>query len=80
MKYRPLFCHRSLSRHQSGLALVLTLIVLVAMTLASVGMVRSIDTAVLVAGNMAFRQGTVASGAARTSSTEHSPGSDFISQ
>lgn len=42
---------------QSGLALVIALIVLVAMALASIGMVRSIDSAVMVAGNLAFRQG-----------------------
>lgn len=54
---------RTLSRaRQSGLALVIALIVLVAMTLASVGMVRSIDTAVMIAGNMAFRQGATVAG------------------
>jgi Tfp pilus assembly protein PilX len=47
---------------QSGIALVIALIVLVAMTLASVGMVRSIDTAVMITGNMAFRQGATIAG------------------
>lgn len=44
-------------KRQEGVVLVLTLIVLVAMTLATIALVRSIDTGNVVAGNMAFRQG-----------------------
>ncbi len=51
-------------RKQSGLVLVMTLIVLVAMTLASAALVRSIDTSTLIAGNLAFKQSAIASGEA----------------
>lgn len=50
------------TRPQAGLALVIALIVLVAMSLAGVALVRSVDTASLVAGNLAFRQGATTSG------------------
>jgi Tfp pilus assembly protein PilX len=42
--------------------LIIALIVLVSMTLAAIGMSRSIDTANLVAGNLAFKQATVQGG------------------
>lgn len=45
---------------EEGLVLIIALIVLVAMTLAAIGMVRSIDTGTLVAGNIAFRESAVA--------------------
>jgi Tfp pilus assembly protein PilX len=44
---------------QKGVVLIIALIVLVSMTLAAIGMSRSIDTANLVAGNMAFKQATL---------------------
>lgn len=45
------------SRHsQRGVVLVLALIVLVAMTLAGIALVRSIDTTNIIAGNLAFQQ------------------------
>jgi type IV pilus assembly protein PilX len=47
---------------QRGLALVVALIILVVMSLAGVAMVRSIDTGILVAGNLAFRQGSAHAG------------------
>lgn len=47
---------------QQGVVLFIALIVLVAMTLAGVAMVRSIDTANIVAGNLSFRQQTVSAG------------------
>lgn len=47
---------------EEGLVLVIALIVLVAMTLAAIGMVRSLDTGTLVAGNIGFRQSAVATG------------------
>ncbi|MEW6164074.1 MAG: hypothetical protein AB1642_03335 [Pseudomonadota bacterium] len=49
-------------RRQSGLALVIALIVLVTMTIAGIAMVRSVDTAVMIAGNMAFRQSATTAG------------------
>ncbi len=50
------------SRRQEGVVLMIALIVLVAMTLAGLGMIRSIDTGTMVAGNIGFREAAVASG------------------
>jgi len=46
-------------RAQRGVTLIIALIVLVAMTLAGVAMMRSVDTGTIVVGNIAFRQATV---------------------
>jgi len=46
---------------QQGVVLLIALIALVAMTLAALGLMRSIDTGTLVAGNIGFRQTAVAS-------------------
>jgi len=51
---------------QRGVVLILTLIVLVAMMLAAIALVRSVDTGNVVAGNMAFKQGVTHSGDAGT--------------
>ncbi len=53
-------------QRQRGVVLILTLIVLVAMTLAAIALVRSVDTGNVVAGNMAFKQGTAQAGDAGT--------------
>jgi type IV pilus assembly protein PilX len=47
------------ARSQRGTMLIIALIVLVAMTLAGISTMRSVDTATLVAGNLAFKQSTV---------------------
>jgi type IV pilus assembly protein PilX len=47
---------------QQGVILFVALIVLVAMSLAGIAMMRSVDTNVLVAGNLAYRQGATAAG------------------
>lgn len=53
----------SLSLHrQRGVVLFIALIVLVTMTLAGIGMMRSIDTGAIIAGNLAFTQGTIHGG------------------
>jgi type IV pilus assembly protein PilX len=44
---------------QRGVMLIIALIVLVAMTMAGIAMMRSVDTATIVAGNIAFKQSTV---------------------
>ena len=49
-------------RRERGVVLLIALIVLVAMTLAGIGMMRSIDTGTMVAGNIGFRQAAVATG------------------
>ena len=49
------------NHRQHGAALLFTLIALVVMTIAALALVRSVDTATLIAGNLAFRQSTTAS-------------------
>ena len=48
-------------RQQRGMVLLIALIVLVAMTLAAIGMMRSVDTTTVIAGNVAFKQTTLQS-------------------
>lgn len=56
---------QQMPRKQAGVVLFITLIALVAMTLAAIALVRSIDTGNTVAGNLAFKQGaTLASDSA----------------
>src|SRR5262245_52947646 len=50
---------RAAPRAQRGTMLIIALIVLVALTLAGVAMMRSVDTASIVAGNIAFKQSTI---------------------
>ena len=47
-------------RREDGVIMIIALIVLIAMTLAGIGMIRSIDTGTLVAGNIGFRQAALA--------------------
>lgn len=54
----PRISGRASHRAQRGMILFISLIVLVAMTLAGIAMMRSVDTNVLIAGNLAFKQGT----------------------
>lgn len=49
-------------RRERGVVLFIALIVLVAMTLAGLALMRSVDTNVLIAGNLAFRQGATMAG------------------
>lgn len=59
----PIKPHRQGScGRQSGVALLISLIVLVALSLAGVALVRSVDTASLIAGNLAFRQSATTGG------------------
>jgi Tfp pilus assembly protein PilX len=44
-------------RRERGVILFISLIVLVAMSLAGIALMRSVDTNVMIAGNLAFRQG-----------------------
>lgn len=59
MDMRHHSCKHGRPQTQRGVVLVIALIVLVAMTLAAISMTRSIDTANVVAGNMAFKQATL---------------------
>lgn len=54
----PSFASR---QKQNGLALMVALIALAAMTLAGIALVRTIDTNALIAGNLAFRQNSTTS-------------------
>lgn len=49
-------------RRQRGVVLMMALIALVAMTLAGIAMVRSVDTSTAIAGNLAFKQSATISG------------------
>jgi Tfp pilus assembly protein PilX len=49
-------------RRQRGIVLFIALIVLVAMSLAGIAMMRSVDTSLGIAGNMAFKQATIQGG------------------
>lgn len=61
-KIPPMSRNMAPLKRQQGVVLVLALIVLVAMMLAGIGMMRSVDTANLIAGNMAFKQTTIHAG------------------
>lgn len=52
----------SVRGQQRGVVLIIVLIVLVAMTLAGVALMRSVNTTTLVAGNLAFRQAATHAG------------------
>lgn len=57
--------HKRISKRagqQNGIVLFITLIVLVAMTLAGIAMVRSVSTTTIIAGNLAFQQGATHAG------------------
>lgn len=49
-------------RRQHGVVLLVALIILVAMTLAGVALIRSVDTANVIAGNLAFHQAATNAG------------------
>jgi hypothetical protein len=46
-------------RSQEGVVLFIALIILVAMSLAGIALLRGVDTGTVIAGNIAFRQGTM---------------------
>ena len=50
------------ANRQTGVVLIITLIVMVAMTLAALSMMRSVDTSNLIAGNLAFQRAATHSG------------------
>jgi type IV pilus assembly protein PilX len=47
---------RCIPSRQRGVVLFISLIVLVAMTLAGIALVRSVDTSIVISGNLAFKQ------------------------
>ena len=56
MLKRKNFSARVARARQQGMVLLVALVVLVAITVAGIGMMRSVDTATLVSGNLAFQQ------------------------
>src|SRR5882672_3816297 len=58
MNISPLRGRVRARRDQRGTVLIIALIVLVAMTLAGIATMRSVDTATLLAGNIGLRQAT----------------------
>jgi Tfp pilus assembly protein PilX len=53
--------HLAISHQQKGLVLFVALIALVAMSLAAAALIRSVDSNVLAAGNLAFKQSAIMS-------------------
>lgn len=53
--------HQLMAKSQKGLVLFVALIALVAMSLAAAALIRSVDSGVLVAGNLAFKQSAIMS-------------------
>lgn len=51
---------RASARSQRGVVLIVALVVLVAMSLGGIAIMRSVDTSTLIAGNIAFKQRTLA--------------------
>jgi Tfp pilus assembly protein PilX len=51
--------HTSAIRRQHGVVLFIALIVMVAMSLAAIALIRSVDTTNLLVGNLAFRQSSI---------------------
>ncbi len=62
----PVFVAVNPRARQGGVVLIIALIVLVAMTLAAIAMVRSVDTTNVIAGNLAFKQAATQAGDAGT--------------
>jgi Tfp pilus assembly protein PilX len=52
-------CGSGIYRAERGVVLFIALIVLVALSLAAVALVRSVDTGNIIAGNLAFKQSTI---------------------
>lgn len=52
----------AMKQQQGGVVLFFALIALVALMLAAIALVRSVDTANTIAGNIAFKQGTIQEG------------------
>lgn len=53
---RVMKCRYSNPSQQNGVVLLIALVILIAMTLAGIALVRSVDTSNMVAGNLAFKQ------------------------
>jgi type IV pilus assembly protein PilX len=54
-KTRPSFNHSSMNR-QRGIVMIVALVVLIALTIASIGLLRSVDTASTITGNLGVKK------------------------
>ena len=52
----------SLPRAQGGIVLLIALIILIAMTIAGIALLRSVDISNIIAGNLAFKQAATHAG------------------
>lgn len=59
LNLRPKQRTQTWPQYQKGVVLLITLIMLVAMTLAAIALMRSVDTTNMVAGNLAFQQTSI---------------------
>lgn len=57
--HRPRLASRAVAHAQRGVSLIFALITMVALSLAAVALIRSVDTNTLVLGNLGFKQDTV---------------------
>ena len=56
---KPSFLQAELPTRQHGVVLFIALIVMVALSLAAIALIRSVDTTTTVIGNLAFRQASI---------------------
>jgi len=56
---KPSFLQAALPTRQHGVVLFIALIVMVALSLAAIALIRSVDTTTTVIGNLAFRQASI---------------------
>jgi Tfp pilus assembly protein PilX len=56
---KPSFLQAALRTRQHGVVLFIALIVMVALSLAAIALIRSVDTTTTVIGNLAFRQASI---------------------
>jgi hypothetical protein len=61
-RHSPARCASTWNSHQRGVVLFIALIVMVAMSLAAIALMRSVDTTSAVIGNLAFRQASILPG------------------
>jgi type IV pilus assembly protein PilX len=61
IKSKQLLATHCSSHSQRGVVLFISLIILIAMTLAGIALVRSVDTGNLISGNLAFKQSSLLS-------------------
>lgn len=59
---RPIARRLSSSRHQRGVVFIVTLLMLIAITMAGLALFRTVGTGAIIAGNLAFKQAATSAG------------------